>query len=149
MATRGRSKLLLDKNYRNFTHGYYTTSPASQGKSVEKVLIMQSSSSGKATSQEQFYVSASRGKFGISIYTDDKRFSLAFKFRHSTTRTTASEVASNQKLTLKDRYQRSTNIYRASVSKVKSLWDKSKEKIANVNQNIKKHVQTPRPIRTK
>lgn len=49
MASRGKTKLLLSKEYRNFTHGYYTTSPASQGKSVEKVLIMQSSASGKAT----------------------------------------------------------------------------------------------------
>jgi hypothetical protein len=28
---------------------------------------------GKAASKEQFYVSASRGKFAISIHTDDKQ----------------------------------------------------------------------------
>ena len=105
---------------------------------------MQSSASGRATSKEQFYVSASRGKFGISIYTDDKNY-LLHSAQRSTTRTTASEIAGNQKLTMKDRYQRSTSMYRAAFSKVKSLWDHSKEKITNINQTIKQHVQTPRP----
>ncbi|MEL6257057.1 MAG: AAA family ATPase, partial [Bacteroidota bacterium] len=148
LASRGKSELILDKNYRNFTHGYYTTSPASQGKSVEKVLIMQSSSSGKATSKEQFYVSASRGKFGISIYTDDKRY-LMQSVQRSTTRTTAMEIAGDKVLSLKDRHERTTSMYRAAFSKVKSLWDRSKEKVANINQNIKQHVQAPRPVRSK
>ncbi|MEL6847890.1 MAG: AAA family ATPase [Bacteroidota bacterium] len=149
LASRGKSELILHKNYGNFTHGYYTTSPASQGKSVEKVLIMQSSASGRATSKEQFYVSASRGKFGISIYTDDKNY-LLHSVQRSTTRTTASEIAENQQLTIKDRHQRSTSMYRAAFSKVKSLWDRSKERIGNINQTIKQHVQqTPRPVRTR
>ncbi|MEO1808367.1 MAG: MobF family relaxase [Bacteroidota bacterium] len=148
MAKRGKTNLLLSKDYRNFTHGYYTTSPASQGKSVEKVLIMQSSASGRATSKEQFYVSASRGKFGISIYTDDKDFLLK-NVQRSTTRTTATEIATNQNLALKDRHQRSIQMYRAAVSKVHHLWERSKERIANINQTIKQHVQAPRPVRTK
>ncbi|MEM7373774.1 MAG: MobF family relaxase [Bacteroidota bacterium] len=148
LASRGKSELILDKNYRNFTHGYYTTSPASQGKSVEKVLIMQSSASGKATSKEQFYVSASRGKFGISIYTDDKNY-LLHSAQRSTTRTTASEIAGNQKLTMKDRHHRSTSMYRAAFSKVKSLWDRSKSALGNINQTIKQHVQAQRPVRSK
>ncbi|MCB0846266.1 MAG: AAA family ATPase, partial [Bacteroidetes bacterium] len=146
MATRGKSKLLLDKDLRNFTHGYYTTSPASQGKSVEKVLIMQSSASGKATSKEQFYVSASRGKFGISIYTDDKEYLLR-SVQRSAKRTTASEVETNQQLSLKDRHQRAVSIYRAASSKVKSAWENSKEKIANINQTIKQNVQIPATIK--
>lgn len=148
LASRGKTNLILSKDFRNFTHGYYTTSPASQGKSVEKVLIMQSSASGRATSKEQFYVSASRGKFGISIYTDDKDY-LLHSVQRSTTRTTATEIAGNRELALKDRHQRSTNMYRAAFSKVRSMWDRSKEKIANINQTLKQHVQTPRPIRTR
>lgn len=147
-ASRGKSKLLLDKDFRNFTHGYYTTSPASQGKSVEKVLIMQSSASGRATSKEQFYVSASRGKFGISIYTDDKDYLLK-SVQRSAKRTTASEVANNQELNLKDRHQRAISIYRAAASKVNSLWEQSKGKIANINHAIRQNVQIPRQIKTR
>jgi len=88
---RGRTKLTLDKEYRNFTHGYYSTSPASQGKTANKVIIMQDSSSGKAASKEQFYVSASRGKFEIAIHTDDKQ-GLIRAAQRSSARTTATEA---------------------------------------------------------
>ena len=72
VAYKGKDKVTIDKEYGNFTHGYYTTSPSSQGKSVNRVIIMQGTSTGKAASKEQFYVSASRGKFAISVHTDDK-----------------------------------------------------------------------------
>jgi len=57
VASTGRNEVVLDKNYGNLTHGYYTTSPASQGKSVNRVILLQSSMTGKAASKEQFYVS--------------------------------------------------------------------------------------------
>lgn len=62
----------LAKDYGHIAHGYVTTSHASQGKSVQKVLIGQSSTSFPASSREQFYVSASRGKEQAVIYTDNK-----------------------------------------------------------------------------
>ena len=62
----------LDSHRGNLDHGYVTTSHASQGKTVDHVFIAQSSASLAASSAEQFYVSASRGKHAISVYTDDK-----------------------------------------------------------------------------
>jgi ATP-dependent exoDNAse (exonuclease V) alpha subunit len=62
----------LNKDYGTFNLGYVLTSHASQGKTVDKVIISQSSMSFKASSQEQFYVSVSRGKQAVAIYTDDK-----------------------------------------------------------------------------
>ena len=55
-----------------FDHGYVSTSNSSQGKTAEKIIISQSTGSLKASSLEQFYVSASRGRDGISIWTDSK-----------------------------------------------------------------------------
>ena len=61
---------VLPRSYGHFAHGYCTTSHASQGMTVDTVLISQSAESFGASSLEQFYVSCSRGKSGIKIYTD-------------------------------------------------------------------------------
>ncbi len=63
----------MAKDYGHFTLGYVVTSFASQGKTVDKVIISQSSMSLRASSKEQFYVSVSRGRNAVSIYTDDKQ----------------------------------------------------------------------------
>jgi ATP-dependent exoDNAse (exonuclease V) alpha subunit len=62
----------IGKDYGHLTHGYVVTSHASQGKSVDRVFIGQSSESFRASSREQFYVSVSRGSKQATIYTDDK-----------------------------------------------------------------------------
>lgn len=61
------------KEFGFLTHGYVVTSHASQGKTVDRVFIGQSSDSFAASSREQFYVSASRGRERATVYTDDKR----------------------------------------------------------------------------
>lgn len=63
----------LPPAFRHLAYGYAVTSHASQGRSVDRVIIGQSSYSFKASSREQFYVSVSRGKQKATIFTDDKR----------------------------------------------------------------------------
>lgn len=65
------------KNYGNLTHGYCLTSYSSQSKGVDCVFVAESSESFRAADREQFYVSASRFKESLTIYTDDKRELLA------------------------------------------------------------------------
>ena len=62
----------IEKDFRHFTHGYALTSQASQGKTADRVILSASSKSGMALSKNQFYVSCSRGKNNISVYTEDK-----------------------------------------------------------------------------
>lgn len=62
----------IARDYGHLSHGYVVTSHASQGKTVDRVFIGQSSQSFPASSREQFYVSASRGREGVTVYTDDK-----------------------------------------------------------------------------
>ncbi len=62
---------VLDKNFRQFVRGYAITSYASQGKSVDHVLFSDSMAKA-ATNQQQWYVTISRGKKGIHIFTSDK-----------------------------------------------------------------------------
>jgi ATP-dependent exoDNAse (exonuclease V) alpha subunit len=63
---------ILTPVFSHLAHGYVVTSHASQGKTVDRVFIAQSSESFPAASREQFYVSASRGRESLTVYTDDK-----------------------------------------------------------------------------
>ena len=92
VAQADKTEVVVGKYYRNFTYGYATTSHSSQGKTVDKVLIAQSSFSARAGSKEQFYVSVSRGKSEISIYTDCKQ-ELREAVGQSSARITAVELA--------------------------------------------------------
>ncbi len=67
-----KGKYVLDKEFGHLSHDYCVTSHGSQGKTVDEVLIMQPSATFPATDAKQFYVSVSRGKEGVRIYTDDK-----------------------------------------------------------------------------
>jgi conjugative relaxase-like TrwC/TraI family protein len=68
---------VVSKDYGNLTHGYCLTSYSSQSKGVDCVFVAESSESFRAADREQFYVSASRFKESLTIYTDDKRELLA------------------------------------------------------------------------
>lgn len=124
IASNGRNDVKLPADYGHLTHGYYSTSPASQGKSVNRVIMVQTSASGRAANKEQFYVSASRGKFAISIHTDDKE-GLLQSVKRSSERMTATEIAKPQNPAervseLKDKFKKFGQIYQAAKSKVAS-----------------------------
>jgi ATP-dependent exoDNAse (exonuclease V) alpha subunit len=72
------------------------TSHASQGKTVDRVIIGQSADSMRAASHEQFYVSVSRGRERATIYTDDKKALLEAVSR-SDDRVAATELARSRK----------------------------------------------------
>jgi hypothetical protein len=56
----------------HFRHGFVETSYGSQGRTVQRVLLGMSSDSVGAMNMENLYVSASRAKEWIRLYTDDK-----------------------------------------------------------------------------
>lgn len=62
---------ILDKGFREFLPGYAVTSYGSQGKTVDYVLFSDSTIK-TATSAQQWYVTISRGRRGIHIFTPDK-----------------------------------------------------------------------------
>jgi conjugative relaxase-like TrwC/TraI family protein len=63
---------ILEADYRQFVRGYAVTSYAAQGKNADYVLFSDSAIRA-ATNQKQWYVTISRGKKGIKIFTNDKR----------------------------------------------------------------------------
>lgn len=62
---------VLDKEFGHLAHGYVSTSHASQGRTVDVVLVSESTQSFPAAGREQLYVSLSRGKQAAYLYTDD------------------------------------------------------------------------------
>jgi conjugative relaxase-like TrwC/TraI family protein len=82
---------VVAKDYGNLTHGYCVTSYTSQSKGVDCVFVAESSESFRAADREQFYVSASRFKQALTIYTDDKQELLA-AVRKSSHRPAASDL---------------------------------------------------------
>lgn len=62
---------VLDASFREFLPGYAVTSYGSQGKTVDYVLFSDSTIKA-ATSAQQWYVTISRGRRGIRIFTPDK-----------------------------------------------------------------------------
>jgi conjugative relaxase-like TrwC/TraI family protein len=77
--------------YNTFTHGYAVTSHSSQSKTVDDVLLVASSKSFGAVNREQFYVSISRGRERVHVFTDDAEL-LASRVTDSHARKAAVEL---------------------------------------------------------
>jgi ATP-dependent exoDNAse (exonuclease V) alpha subunit len=96
----------VSKDFGHLTYGYVVTSHASQGKTVDRVFIGQSADSFGGSSREQFYVSASRARQQVTVYTDSKE-SLLSAVKRSEDRMTATELVS-----LSDTRERNATIIR-------------------------------------
>ena len=83
----------LPKNYRQFVRGYAVTSYAAQGKTVDYVLFSDSAVKA-ATNEQQWYVTISRGRKGVKIFTADKT-QLRQNIAHSGHRTLALDMTSS------------------------------------------------------
>jgi conjugative relaxase-like TrwC/TraI family protein len=77
----------LPAAYRQFTHGYAVTAHKSQGKTVDFQII-----AAERMAQDLFYVSASRGREGLTVITSDS-LSLQESIGVSGDRQSASELA--------------------------------------------------------
>lgn len=64
---------VIDRDFGHLTHGYVTTSHASQGVTVDKVFVGISSQSLPATGQRTAYVAVTRGREQAVIFTDDRK----------------------------------------------------------------------------
>ncbi|MCX2495241.1 relaxase domain-containing protein [Pedobacter sp. PF22-3] len=62
----------LDKDFGHLDYNYCTTSHSSQGHTVDEVFVSMPASTLIASDSKQFYVSTSRGRDAVHIYTDDK-----------------------------------------------------------------------------
>ncbi len=82
---------LVGRNAGFLDFGYVTTSHASQGQTVDRVLIAEPAASFGAAGKEQFMVSISRGRKQATIYTDSK-LELKDVVQRSQAKVTATEL---------------------------------------------------------
>lgn len=66
-----KAKYTLPADYGHIAHAYCLTSHGSQGRTVDEIFIAQPSGTFPATNLKQFYVSVSRARDAVHIYTDD------------------------------------------------------------------------------
>jgi conjugative relaxase-like TrwC/TraI family protein len=88
---------VVARDFGHMTHGYVTTSHASQGKTVDRVLIAMGHESRPAINAEQFYVSVSRGRDGATVYSDLSSATLREAIQRSDKRKSATELVGKQK----------------------------------------------------
>jgi hypothetical protein len=107
----------LPKNYRQFVRGYAVTSYAAQGKTVDYVLFSDSAVKA-ATNEQQWYVTISRGRKGVKIFTSDK-IQLRHNIAYSGHRTLALDMNS-------------------SVNNLATLWGREVAYVLNIEQSQRK-----------
>jgi hypothetical protein len=78
------------------SHGFVVTSHASQGKTVDVALVALGKDSFAAANREQFYVSVSRAREAVRVFTDDKAAMLE-AIQGTTARLSASELMQGYK----------------------------------------------------
>ncbi len=71
-AQNGKSIYQLDEEFGHLAHAHCITSHKSQGSTVDEIFISQPAETFGATNAKQFYVSVSRARDNVRIYTDDK-----------------------------------------------------------------------------
>lgn len=86
----------LDKDFGHLDHAVCMTSYASQGKTVDEILVAQPAETFPGTNAKQFYVSASRARERVRIYTDDKE-ELLVQASRAGDRTAALEITPSDK----------------------------------------------------
>jgi conjugative relaxase-like TrwC/TraI family protein len=67
-----REGVTIPADYRRLAHGYAVTSQRSQARTVDRVLVSVPKECQIATNRKQFYVSISRGRRSVAIYTADR-----------------------------------------------------------------------------
>jgi ATP-dependent exoDNAse (exonuclease V) alpha subunit len=119
---------LLPKSWGHFSPGYVDTSYASQGKTVDRVLIAVGNESLAAANQQQWYVSASRGREMAKIYVEDKK-EVRDAIAHSGQRLSAVELTHTKlrqswKHRIRDTIERSrvTRYFRERAAAIAGRW---------------------------
>ncbi len=113
---------VLPKNYRQFVRGYAVTSYAAQGKTVDYVLFSDSSVAA-ATNEQQWYVTISRGRRGVKIFTDDK-IQLRQNIAHSGDRPLALDM-----------------VHESSVHKLAMIWGRDVAYVLNIQHSQRKSAE--------
>ena len=121
----------VGKDFGFLTHGYVATSHASQGKTVDRILLAMGSESLPAINADQFYVSVSRGRERATIYSDMAPAALRDAIQKTDSRKSATELMTPVKPKRKNRVR---SILKMARDRLKRLRDN----VADVTKQIVK-----------
>ena len=107
----------------HFRHGYVETSFGSQGTTVQRAILAMSSSSLPATNQEQMYVSSSRAKERMTLYTDHKE-EVRDAIQRSSRKSLASDMPAAKPAKDRSHRQRDQKRRHSIIDRVRAAWGK-------------------------
>lgn len=128
----------LPNDFGHLAYAHCITSHAAQGKTVDEVFIAQTASTFTATSLNQLYVSVSRARDGVHIYTDDMDGLLAKSSE-------AGDRLSALELLKRNRAARQASEHLVRTHQPASQTDKVKPVSVELNQQPKGRPHVPRP----
>lgn len=125
---------VVPKDYGGLTHGYVVTSHASQGATVNHVLVALGSESLVAANRQQFYVSVSRGRDSVRLYTDDKEAMLE-SVKADAARPSATQLMKEAKPA---RTHRANALHRlAAIQRIQRVYHAVRERVAAIGERFR------------
>lgn len=117
-----KSGFTISANYGHWDHGFVITSHASQGKDVDLVIASMGRESLPAVHSKQFYVSMSRGRRDVILYTDDKE-AVRRAIQVAGEQLSATELAERHRLASQQQSLRQAQrLHRDFVERVRRWW---------------------------
>lgn len=131
---------ILPPDYRRFVHGYAVTSYASQGKTVDHVLFSDAGVKA-ATNDGQWYVTISRGRRSVRIFTPDKE-----ALRENVTRSGKRELAMELTRTTAHAVAGRRNVLSLGAAALRRVWASIRlnRRIEETETSRKRHRQRTR-----
>jgi hypothetical protein len=123
----------LGSDYGHIDHGYVSTSHASQGKTVDRVLIAMGRESIPAMSAEQFYVSVSRGRELAKVYSDMDAADLREAIQRTDTRKSATELMTPEPA--RNRKERRRSVMKKAQARFRQLSDRTIPATKKIDQH--------------
>lgn len=134
-------RLSLNSSELPLTSGYYSTSYSSQGKTVDRVILAQFQDALPATNQKQWYVSISRGRDSIGVYTDNTE-----ALKQAIDRTGDSLFASDLFANIEEVPKGQNSMTQEQLdTKLTALKNRMQKQKNTINQPIKEPIQEPKP----
>lgn len=127
---KGKTDFIIKNDFGHIEHAYCTTSHSSQGMTVDEVFISQPAATFAATDSKTAYVSISRGRDFVTIYTDDKEQLLEYAERTGD-RLSAMELVAKSKL---------SHQYRSQPARARVITEDIKQKTVNTPTKTNRHL---------
>jgi ATP-dependent exoDNAse (exonuclease V) alpha subunit len=139
---------VVDSSKGNFDHGYVRTSISSQGKTIDHIFLAQGSDYAGAASTEQFYVSVSRGKQSVELFTDDKH-EIRSQIQRSHQRMSATELLKQQSSSIQEGMDAEDSFISMVGLYARNLYENMKENTQNWLSAFGNKPEAPKPESSK